>query len=142
MNFNLFNESKFLHIFEDDENPKIMAGFSRVEDYSLYKGLKRALNISYDYENYAKLYIRVDNKKIIIKRKYQDFMEFYADNSSLLINIFQILCFIFSFYDKLSANHSITKKLFFFEGIEQNQLKKLKKIKFILNKTKERENNY
>ena len=139
MNYNLFNESKFLHIFDDDKNPRIVAGFSRVEDYFLYKGLNRTLKESYESENYAKLYIRVDNKKIVIKRKYQDFMEFYADNSSLLITILDILCIIFSFYDQLRANHSISKKLFFYEGIEHNQFEELKKIRDTLNSTKEKD---
>ena len=139
MNYHLYNESKFLHIFENDNPPKTTVGFSRVEDYSLYKGLNGDWDTSYDYEKYAKLYVRVDNKKVVIKRKYQDFMEFYADNSSLLITIFEILCFIFSFYDQLKANHSITKKLFFYEGIEQNQFQELKKIKYILYTTKEKD---
>lgn len=139
MNYHLYNESKFLHIFENDKNPKTTAGFSRIEDYSLYKGLNGGWNTSYDYQKYAKLYVRVDNKKVVIKRKYQDFMEFYADNSSLLITIFEILCFIFSFYDQLKANHSITKKLFFYEGIEENQFQELKKIKDILYSTKEKD---
>jgi hypothetical protein len=66
-------------------------------------------------------------------------MEFYADNTLLLLNLFEILCLIFSFYDKLRANHSITKKLFFYEGIEQNQFEELKKIKDILYSTKEKD---
>jgi hypothetical protein len=139
MNYHLYNESKFLHIFENDNPPKTTVGFSRVEDYSLYKGLNGDWDTSYDYERYAKLYVRVDNKKVVIKRKYQDFMEFYADNSSLLITIFEILCIIFSFYDQLKANHSITKKLFFYEGIEQNQFQELKEIKNILYTTKEKD---
>ena len=139
MNYHLYNESKFVHIFENDKNPNTMVGFSRVEDYSLYKGLNEDWNTSYDYEKYAKLYVRVDNKKVVIKRKYQDFMEFYADNTLLLLNLFEILCLIFSFYDKLRANHSITKKLFFYEGIEQNQFEELKKIKDILYSTKEKD---
>jgi hypothetical protein len=139
MNYHLYNERNFLHIFENDKNPNTMVGFSRVEDYSLYKGLNEDWNTSYDYEKYAKLYVRVDNKKVVIKRKYQDFMEFYADNTLLLLNLFEILCVILSFYDKLRANHSITKKLFFYEGIEQNQFEELKKIKDILYSTKEKD---
>jgi len=80
MNNYFYNENKFFHIFENDKNPKTMLGFSRVEDYFLYKGLSETWSSSYDYQTYAKLYIRVDNKKAVIKRKYQDFMEFYADN--------------------------------------------------------------
>ena len=121
MNYHLYNDSKLFHIFDQKEEPLNISSFSRVEDYSLYKGLNRYLEKPDDFNYYAKLYIRVDNKKVVIKRKYQDFMEFYADNSSLLISLFEILCYIFGFYDQLKANHSITNKLFFFEGIKQNQ---------------------
>ena len=135
MNYHIFNESKLFHIFEQNDKPKMIPGFSRTEEYALYKGLNRGSSKSYDYEKYAKLYIRVDNQKIVIKRKYQDFMEFFADNSSLFIAIFKILCFIFSFYNKFQANHSITKKLFYFEGIENNKFEELKKIKELINST-------
>jgi len=135
MNYHIFNESKLFHIFEQNIKPKMIPGFSRTEEYALYKGLNRGSSESYDYEKYAKLYIRVDNQKVVIKRKYQDFMEFYADNSSLFITIFRILCFIFSFYSKLKANHSITKKLFFFEGIENNKFEEFKIIKDLINST-------
>ena len=137
MNYHLYNDSQFFHIFKHKERPKNIIGFSRIEDYSLYKGLNRFSTKSEDYEKYAKLFIRVDNKIVVIKRKYQDFMEFYADNSSLLINIFQILCILFSFYVQFKANHSITKKLFFFEGIENNKFKELKNIKYFINLNKE-----
>jgi len=133
MNYHIFNESKFLHIFEQNDNPKMVPGFSRTEEYSLYKGLNRSSTESYDYEKYAKLYIRVDNQKVVIRRKYQDFMEFYADQFSIIITIFNVLCFIFSFYNKLEFNHSITKKLFYFEGIENNKFEEIKKIKDLIN---------
>ena len=133
MNYHILNESKLFHIFEKKEDPKLIPGFSRTEEYSLYKGLDRGSTISYDYEKYAKLYIRVDNQKTVIKRKYQDFMEFYADHFSLIVSIFKVLCFIFSFYNKLKANHSFTKKLFYFEGVENNKFEELKKIKELIN---------
>ena len=60
-------------------------------------------------------------------------MEFYANNSSLLITIFKVLCFIFSFYDKLKANYSIIKRLFYLEGTENNKFGELKKIKDLIN---------
>ena len=56
-------------------------------------------------------------------------MEYYADSSSLLISIFWILAVIFAYYDKLKANHSISKKLFYFEGIKENKFKELKELK-------------
>ena len=135
MNYHIFNESKLFHILEQNDKPKMIPGFSRTEEYALYKGLNRGSSKSIDYEKYAKLYIRVDNQKIVIKRKYQDFMEYYADNSSLFLTIFRILCFIFSFYNKLKANHSIAKKLFFFEGIENNKFEEFKIIKDLINST-------
>ena len=133
LNYHIYNESKLFHIFEKNDKPKLIPGFSRTEENSLYKGLDRTSSVSYDYDQYAKLYIRVDNQKVVIKRKYQDFMEFYADNSSFLITLFSILCLIFSSYNKLKANHSISKKLFYFEGIENNKFEELKKIKEFIN---------
>ena len=86
-----------------------------VEDYSLYMGENRTkyYNAS-DRSTYAKIYIRADNRKVEVKIRYQDFMEFYADVSSLLLSIFWILGVIFAFYDRIKANHSISKKLFYF----------------------------
>ena len=103
-----------------------------MEDYSLYKGLNRTDKKVEDYGVYAKIYIRADNKKIEIKRRYQDLMEYYADSSSLLLSIFWILGKIFAYYDRIKANHSISKKLFYFEGIKENKFYELKKIKNIL----------
>ena len=94
-------------------------------------------------ESFAKIYIRADNRKVAIKRKYQDFMEFYADISGLLLSIFWVLGVIFAYYDRIKANHSISKKLFYFEGIKDNKFAQFNKIKEIIydkNKEKEKEN--
>ena len=141
MNYYLINDSKLLHVFEEEENPLVNTGFSRVEDYSIYKGLNRNSQQSSDYDIYAKLYIRVDNKKVEIKRRYQDIMEFYADSSSLLLSIFWLLGFIMGLYDKLKANHSIGKRLFFFEGVEKNHFTKFKKLKELTIENQEKEIN-
>ena len=129
MNYHLYDDNHILHIDRKEDKQDIKTGLSRVEDYSLYKGLNRTFKKVEDYEAYAKIYIRADNKKIEIKRRYQDFMEYYADSSSLLISIFWILAVIFAYYDKLKANHSISKKLFYFEGIKENKFKELKELK-------------
>ena len=68
-------------------------------------------------------------------------MEFYADSSSLLLSIFWILGIILGWYDKLKANHSIGKRLFFFEGIENNQFGIFKKLKEITKENQEKEIN-
>jgi len=141
MNYHLFDDNLYLHIGGDD---KIMmtneskTGLSRVEDYFLYKGLERT---SKDDMTYAKMYIRVDNRKVVVKRRYQDFMEFYADTSALLLSIFWILGVIFAYYDRIKANHSISKKLFYFEGITDNKFQKFKELKEILNSDEESEKN-
>ena len=144
MNYHLFDDNLYLHIGGDD---KIMmtneskTGLSRVEDYFLYKGLERTSRNYKDDKTYAKMYIRVDNRKVVVKRRYQDFMEFYADTSALLLSIFWILGVIFAYYDRIKANHSISKKLFYFEGITDNKFQKFKELKEILNSDEENEKN-
>ena len=144
MNYHLFDDNLYLHIGGDD---KIMmtneskTGLSRVEDYFLYKGLERTSRNYKDDMTYAKMYIRVDNRKVVVKRRYQDFMEFYADTSALLLSIFWILGVIFAYYDRIKANHSISKKLFYFEGITDNKFQKFKELKEILNSDEESEKN-
>ena len=115
MNYHLIYDKKYLHVLEEDEDEKdkITTGFSRVEDYSIFAGLNRYSENSPDKDIYAKLYIRVDNKEVTIKRKYQDIMEFYADCSSLLLSVFWLLCIIMGIIEKVKAKHSIGKKLFF-----------------------------
>ena len=143
MNYHLFDDTLLLHVNQnDEENQEIMTGLSKVEDYSQYKGTERSSAVGDDYEAYAKIYIRADNRKVAIKRKYQDFMEFYADISGLLLSIFWVLGVIFAYYDRIKANHSISKKLFYFEGIKDNKFAQFNKIKEIIydkNKEKEKE---
>ena len=133
MNYHLYDDNSFFHIFgKEEERIYKTTGLSKEENYALYKGLDRAENKPDDYEIYAKMFIRADNRKIVIKRRYPDFMEFYADTSALLLSIFWILGIIFAYYDRIKANHSISQKLFYFEGIKYNNyfetFKKLKKM--------------
>ena len=143
MNYHLIDYKKYLHVLEEDEDEKkeTTTGFSRVEDYSIFAGLNRYSDNSPDKEIYANLYIRVDNKEVTIKRKYQDIMEFYADCSSLLLSVFWLLCIIMGIIEKVKAKHSIGKKLFFFEGIEDNNFDKFQKLKKIIKENQEKEIN-
>ena len=109
MNYHLLDDDLLIHFNQNEEKEVIKTGLSRVEDYSVYKGLDRAIKKVDDYAAYAKIYIRTDNRKVVIKRRYQDIMEFYADASSLLSAIFSILGIIFAYYDRIKANHSISK---------------------------------
>ena len=83
-------------------------------------GLERNKTKPHNYNKYAKLYIRADLKKTIIARKYQKVMEFYADASSILIAIYEIIYLIFNFIDFFYAYHSLAQQLFFFKGIEED----------------------
>ena len=48
-------------------------------------------------------------------------MEFYADASSLLIAIFEILVIIFNYVDTFYAHHSLAKSTFFFKDLEDKE---------------------
>ena len=136
MNYHLQNESRLLDVTKHDGEPLLKTGFSRAEQYFLYEGLNRFLTKPYNYKNYAKLYIRVDNKKLEIKRKYQQLIEFYGEQSSTLIGIFVILNILFSFINNFAFNHLIIHKLFFFEDlihIKSINLKKSKDSRKIMN---------
>ena len=89
-----------------------------------------------EYDFYSKIYIRADLKRTVIKRKYQKFMEFYADASSLLIAIYAILDIIFNYVNTFYAHHSLSKSIFFFKDLEEensfNIFKKREKIQDLL----------
>ena len=137
MNQYFENDNYLLSVFGEEE-PLLKTLFSRVEQYSLYKGLNRGNTKPDDYINYAKIYIRSDTRKTEIKRKYQKVMEFYADASSLLITLYEVLCIIFNFINGFYADHSFTKKLFFFKDVENNHFnfnQKHKQIRELINIT-------
>ena len=71
-----------------------------------------------DFDYYSKVYLRADLKETVIKRKYQKFMEFYADASSLLIAIYEILVIIFNYVDTFYGHHSLAKNIFFFKELK------------------------
>ena len=124
MNQYLFDDDKMFAVFAEDEKPKqIETLFSRYEEYSLYLGLEFNENST----EYAKVFIRADTKRTIIKRTYQKLTEFYADASSLLIALYEILIIIFSYINNFYAEQSITKKLFFFKELDQNRFNYFKK---------------
>jgi len=137
MNQYFENDNFLIFVFEDGKS-ETKTLFSRTEEYSLYRGLDRGVKKPYDYMNYARIYIRADTKKTEIKRRYQKVMEFYADASSLLVALFYILVIVFDYIDSFYAEHSLTKKLFFFKDIENNHLdlhKKSKQIKELIDLT-------
>ena len=144
MNYLLEDDTRLLQLSMEEQKIQKQTGLSRVEDYAEYKGINRTLRGFGNDNIYAKIYIRADNRKIIIKRNYQDLLELYAEKSSLWLSLYWILGFLFSLYDKEKASHSISKRLFYFEGIKDNKYNKfneLKGIKEMIDKSQEKENN-
>ena len=136
------NDNFLFFIFDEKKEEKTIdpyIHFSRIEDYSLYKGLDRGIIKPSDYTKYANIYVRADTTKTVTKRKYQKVTEFYADASSLLIALFQILYFSFLFINRFYANHSLAKKIFFFKEMENKNFninRKAEQIKNLINLTK------
>ena len=133
-----FENDNYLFSVLNEEEPLVKTFFSRVEQFPIYKGLNRGETKPNEYKNYAKFYIRADTEKTVIKRKYQKVMEFYADSSSLLIALFELLWIIFNFINNFYADYSLTKKVFFFKEIEDSHLninRRHKQIKELINIT-------
>ena len=121
MNQDFTNDDFLMFVFGDDQLPEKKPLYSRYEEYALWKGMSRFEAQPEEYEYYSKIYIRAELKKTVIKRKYQKFMEFYADASSLLVAIFDILVVIFNYIDTFYAHHSLAKSTFFFKELEEKE---------------------
>ena len=121
INQDFSNDDYLMFVIGEEDKPETKPLYSRYEEYGLYKGLKRFDNQPEEYDHYSKMYIRADLKKVIIKRKYQKFMEFYADASSLLIAIYEIFDIIFNYINTFYGHHSISKKIFFFKELENEE---------------------
>ena len=104
--------SLFHQIYKKESNNTV---FSRNEQYYLYKGNNKTKE---NYKYYAKIYIRADTKKIEIKRKYPNLMEFYADTFSFWVAIFYLLYLLFYIFNNFYASLSLEKNLFLFKGVE------------------------
>ena len=80
----------------------------------MFQGLKRE-NKSTDYLNFVKLYIRADTKKTEVKRTYEKVNEFFADDFSLLIVVYEVLNAIFEVLNSFWKEQSLAKNIFFFQ---------------------------
>ena len=145
MNQDFSNDNYLMFVIGDGDKPETKPLYSRYEEYSLYKGMNRFSTQPYEYNLYSKMYIRADLKKVIIKRKYQKFMEFYADASSLLIAIYELLTLIFNYINTFYGHHSVSKKIFFFKELENtehfNILKRTESIKELIKITDVKKSN-
>ena len=128
MNQEFTNDNYLLFIIGDDETPEKKTLYSRYEEYILWKGFNRTITKPDYYNYFTKVYIRADLKKTVIKRKYQKFMEFFADSFSMFTGIYEVLYIILYFIYNFSAYHVFSKKIFFFKELENesnyNPLKK------------------
>ena len=122
MNQYFTNDDYLLFVFGDDDvNVEKKALYSRYEEYYLYMGFNRnETRPNNNYMNYVRMYIRADLKKTIIKRKYQKFMEFFADATSILVALYDILFFILNFFDYFYAYHHLSQNIFFFKDIKHD----------------------
>jgi len=131
-----FTNDDYLIFAFGDEEPDSKTVYSRYDEYSLYMGLERNITRQYNYDKFAKLYMRADLKKTIINRKYQKVMEFYADASSILVSLYEVIYLILNFIDYFYAYHSVSKEIFFFKDVEEdynyNIFKKGKQIQSLI----------
>ena len=63
-------------------------------------------------------------------------MEFYADSSSLLLTLFDVLYLVFCFFNRFYAYHSLSKQIFFFKEVENKHFDINRKSNQIKNLTK------
>ena len=118
MNQFLYDDDQLIWVFnEEDEARYKKTFFTRFEEYSLFQGLKRE-NTSTDYLNFVKLYIRADTKKTEVKRTYEKFNEFFADDFSLLIVVYEVLNAIFELLNTFWKEQSLAKNIFFFQDFD------------------------
>ena len=119
----LFNDDYLFGVFnEENAKPGIYISFSRYEKYSTYK------EINNEDKSYAKIYFKSDSRKTYIKRKYQKFIEYFADISSIFICIYFLLKIIVNYIDNFFAYFSLSKQIFIFKDINNKNLDLKKKI--------------
>ena len=135
MNYHLYvsKYKSFFNIDDYPENPILETGLSGSYDYHEFKGQGRAnKDTVFDGTDYAKIYLRAANRKIEVKRHYQNIMEFYADNS-IIKDLFDIFCFILGILTTYLDRYSLAKKLFIFEDEKDEKAQNFKKLNDIKN---------
>ena len=101
---NEYFESNNELFFQGKSDPKPNNLFSRMEQYFLHK-------VDMKKNSFAKIYIRADTRKMIVRRKYQTILEFFADTFSFWEDLFIICQFILNAYNRNSLNFFIENEL-------------------------------
>ena len=120
-----FNDNYLFSIYnKDNTDYKVYSTFSRYEQYSYNKDK----NINEDELIYAKIYLKSDTRNIYIKRKYQKFIEFFADISSIFVCIFSLLSIIINNINNFFAKYALEKKIFLFKDVYKENFDFKKKV--------------
>ena len=119
-----FNDNCLFGVYnEDSTNYKVYPSFSRYEQYSLNK-----VNNNKDELIYAKIYLKSDTRNIYIKRKYQKFIEFFADISSIFVCSHFLLSIIINNINNFFAKFALEKKIFLFKDFYKENFDFKKKV--------------
>ena len=110
--FNIINFSSYENFIFNFRLGKKYGTFSDKETYELYKGENRYETKIIDYGYYAKIYLRVDNSRIILERRFQKLTELFANISSPLSFILIVLFFLMSHFNNLLFVDSVLKTIY------------------------------
>jgi hypothetical protein len=116
------------YLFNNHHN-KYYAGFSYFSYYNLFKGRDRFEKKPDDYNKFAKYFLRSDNGRYTVVRKYMKFTEFLAGVSSITS---QSLLFLYVFMTRINKFYAMEKIMMrVYHFIESNSGKNLliKKLK-------------
>ena len=91
---------------------KKYGSYSDKENYEIFKGENRYETKVDDYQYYAKIYIRLDNTRTIIERRYQKLTELFADISSPLSVILIVLFFLMTHLNNLLFVDSVLRTIY------------------------------
>lgn len=124
--FKLNSFSSYDNLFFSNKKTEYYVDFSGSEEYSIYKGLDRFNEVPEDFDIFAKIYLRANDKRGIIQRNYLKFNEFTANISSILSEIFICLFLFTRHINSFYANKSAMKKIFQFREDFNNYHSKMK----------------
>ncbi len=100
------NFMSYENYFFNTYNNRYYAGFSYFTYYDLFKGTDRFEKKPDDYNKLAKYFLRADNGRYIVARKYMKFTEFLAGVSSITS---QSLLFLYVFMTRINKFYAKEK---------------------------------
>ena len=119
--FKLMKFDDYPNLLFDKAKTKYLVSYSRFEEYEIEKGENRLLNNVYEYNYFAKIYIRADTVTSIVLRKYMKLSEFTANMTSIFSTLLMLLFFLVTFINKYFCKQDIMGIIFQFQNNKQNQ---------------------